>query len=388
MSENSLVLNHLQAVTKQASRLLFIDNLRSAIIILVMLHHTAIIYGGAGSFYYLEPNDYIAKVVLTVLTAFDQAWFMGAFFLLSGYFSPGSFDRKGMGAFLKDRLIRLGIPLVFFYFILNPVAVIVGVNATSSTLTGITAPLTWQDYSALVGWGPLWFVSMLLIFDFGYAAWRWLTRKWASSMARSYKPPGYLMIGIFVLMLALASYLIRIPVPIDKYMLGFPTLAYLPQYLSFFCIGIVASRGNWLRTIPTSKGKWGFVAAVVVTLALFPIILIIGIKSREPLMGGGYWQSGVYALWDSTFAVGFLLALITLFRRFLDYQGRLTPLLSQQSYTVFIIHAPILVFLAVVLRGLYAENLLKFALLAVIAVPLCFALAYLIRKIPLVSRVL
>jgi glucan biosynthesis protein C len=44
--------------------------------------------------------------------------------------------------------------------------------------------------------------------------------------------------------LALSSYLIRIVWPLGKYVLGFPTLAYLPQYLSFFALGTVAFHRN------------------------------------------------------------------------------------------------------------------------------------------------
>jgi len=372
------------ASTRKDMRLFFIDNLRSAIIILVILHHIAVIYSGSGLFYYIEPRDSLATNVLAVFTAFNQAWFMGAFFLLSGYFSAVSFDRKGTWLFLRDRLIRLGIPVVFFYFILNPVAMIVGVNATPSSLTGITTLLTWQDYPRLVGIGPMWFVLMLLLFDFVYAVWR-LTRNRATKPGSCFKLPGYPMIGIFILVLALTSYLIRIPLPLNKSVLGFPTLAYLPQYLSFFCIGIVASRGNWFRTIPNSMGKWGFVTAVVVTFTLFLAALV----DVPALLGNGTWQSGVFAIWDSTFAVAVFLVWMTFFRRFFDRQGRLTRFLSQQSYTVFIIHAPILVLVAVwLLRGLNAENLIKFTLLAVIAVPVSFTLAWLIRKIPFVSKIL
>jgi glucan biosynthesis protein C len=305
--------------------------------------------------------------------------------LLSGYFSPGSFDRKGTWPFLKDRLTRLGIPFVFFFFILNPIAVIVGVNATPSSITGITTRLTWADYPQLIGPGPLWFVSMLLIFDFGYAAWRWLTRNQEFKSKIGSKPPGYGPIAVFILCLALVSYLIRIPVPIDKAILGYPTLAYLPQYLSFFCIGILASRGNWFRTIPGPMGKWAFVTAAIVTVTLFLAALV----DAPALLGNGTWQSAAYALWDSTFAVAVFVLWMILFRRFFDFQGRFGRLLYQHSYTVFIIHAPVLVLLGVwLLRGLNAENLLKFLLLAVIAVSLCFSLAYLIRKIPFVSRVL
>jgi hypothetical protein len=48
----------------------------------------------------------------------------------------------------------------------------------------------------------------------------------------------------------------------------------------------------------------------------------------------------------------------------------------------------VIVLLALALRGVHLEALLKFALAALIGVPLCFALAFLARKIPFVSRFL
>jgi len=92
-------------------------------------------------------------------------------------------------------------------------------------------------------------------------------------------------------------------------------------------------------------------------------------------MGNGHWQFAIYALWDPTFAVGMYLGLITLFRHFLNGQGRFGRFLSQHSYTVYIIQSPIVVFLAVALKGIELENLLKFGMAAVIAVPTCFAVA-------------
>jgi glucan biosynthesis protein C len=166
----------------------------------------------------------------------------------------------------------------------------------------------------------------------------------------------------------------------------FPSLAYLPQYFSFFIIGIIAYRRNWLRTIPSRMGKLGFGVASVATLTLFPIALIFEVPTAA-FLGGGYWQSAVYALWDSTFAVGMVLGLTTLFRRF-NYPSRLGRFLSQQSYTVFIIHIPVIVSLAVAMQGIHLEQLLKFGLAAVIGVPLCFGAAFLVRKIPFADPVL
>ncbi len=389
-----------QAMTGKTSRLFFIDHLRASLVILVVLHHLALVYGGIPPFYYFEPpfNDPLAGLIALVFVLFNQAWFMGAFFLLAGYFTPGSFDRKGPGSFLKARLRRLGIPIILFIFVLSPISWI-GIFLMPASLTGITTPLTWQTYPHLIGLGPLWFVAMLLIFSFGYAAWRRLTRnRTSSSMSRSLLP-SYLHIGIFILALAQVSYLVRIIVPLGEevslfvYFLSFPTIAYLPQYLSFFVLGTVASRHDWFRTLPRSMGVVGFVTAVVAGVLLFPLAFsgrVFSLEITEPLgfLGNGHWQSAVYALWDSIFAVGICLGLIPLFRRFFNGQGRFGRFLSQHSYTVYVIHIPIVVFLAYALRGIELAALLKFGMAAVIVVPTCFAVAYIVRRIPGVSRVL
>lgn len=44
----------------------------------------------------------------------------GFFFLISGFFTPASFDRKGGRAFVRDRLLRLGVPLLVFLLLLRP----------------------------------------------------------------------------------------------------------------------------------------------------------------------------------------------------------------------------------------------------------------------------
>ncbi|MCP4260915.1 MAG: acyltransferase family protein [Planctomycetes bacterium] len=92
-------------------RLYFIDNLRILLITLVIMVHLSVTYGGEGSWYYKEGRaDEISTIVLTVHNAVTQAFFMGFLFMISGYFTPGSYDRKGPRRFFKDRLLRLGIP--------------------------------------------------------------------------------------------------------------------------------------------------------------------------------------------------------------------------------------------------------------------------------------
>jgi fucose 4-O-acetylase-like acetyltransferase len=388
-------------IPSSESRLLFVDNLRIALSILVVLHHIALVYGAASPFYYMEPPPIGLSTykVFLVFVLFNQAFFMGFFFLISGYFVPRSYDRRGSVSYLKWRLLRLGIPLILFIFVLGPISSL-GEYQMPTSLSGITTPLTWQLYPQLIEVGPLWFIEMLLIFDFGYTLWRIISKNRKARPLDDRKPPRYLAIGIFTLALATVSYLLRMVVPMGKTLpilryqvLQFPTLAYLPQYLSFFIIGIIASRRDWFRAIPVSMGYVGFGMALVAAVVLFPLALSGHMFSLKlsvvsgNFVGNGWWHSAVYALWDSIFSVGMCLGLITLFRRFLNQQGKLSRVMSQQSFAVFILHIPIVVFVAVLIRGINLQNLLKFCLAAILIVPLCFAVAWLVRKIPGVSKI-
>lgn len=384
----------LETTSEKTSRLHFVDTLRTALVMLVVLHHVALIYGAGAPFYYVEPpfTEPLTFLLLLVFILVNQSWFMGAFFLLAGYFTPGSFERKGAGLFLKDRLLRLGIPLLVFYFVLNPLSSL-ATYLMPPSLTGITTPPSWEAYPKLIGMGPMWFVAMLLIFSGAYAAWRSLTRNRTPSQ-RASTFPGYLRISVFMALLAALSYLLRMVIPLGKTVLGFPTLAYLPQYLSFFIVGTVASQRDWLRNSPSAKGIAGFIAAFAAGVVLFPLAFsgeLFSLELSETLsnaMGNGHWQSAMYALWDSVFAVGICLALISAFRYFFNRAGTFSTFLARHSYTVYIIHIPLIVYLAFLFRGVEVGSLVKVAGLSAVAVPLCFIAAYLIRKLPFARRIL
>ena len=388
------------ALDGKSSRLFFVDHWRAMLAILVVLHHISLVYGASlQGYYYVEPPFTSPKAFtqLLVFALVNQGWFMGAFFLIAGYFTPGSFDRKGAGAFIKDKLVRLGIPLLLFYFVLSPISFI-GYFLMPSEMTGITTQLTWSSfwkaYPKFIGLGPLWFVAILLVFDFGYAIWRGLIRRRENTSQSNFSAPSYLWIGIFILALAGISYFWRMVIPLGKSVWQFPTLAYLPQYLSFFVVGAIASRRDWFRGVPNSMGIIGLALAILAVVFLFPLAFsgqMFSLELSEALdnsMGNGHWQSAVYALWDSTFAVGLCLGLLTLFRRFSNRQGWFGRFLAQHSYAVYVLHIPIVVFIAYALRSIELGSMQKFGLASVVIVPTCFVVAFLVRKIPGVERVL
>ncbi len=387
-----------QTGARPKTRIYFADYLRAALVSLVILHHVAITYGASGLFYYTEPaTDSAATGLLTLFVTFNQAWFLGLFFLISGYFSPGSFDHKGPRQYIKDRLIRLGIPLLIFFFVLNPITVFIAFShlpVSQVISAGFSYPVTWtwQFYANAVGTGPLWFIELLLFFEIGYIVWRAATKKRTSVREKSCPFPSYRRVALFTLLLAASSYLIRIVLPIELSVLGFPSLFDLPQYLSFFIIGTIASRGDWLRKMPSSMAKRIFVIALIATVTL----LVLAIAGTEmptlgwgSLLGYGSLSSAFFALWDSIFAVGASMMAIAVFRRYFHSPGKLWKFSSKHFYTAYIIQAPIIVSItAAVLSPVNVPSLLKFGLASAIILPLIWGVAYLIRKIPFVDRVL
>ncbi len=341
---------------KSGKRLYFADNLRTWMVILVVLQHLAEIFG------------------LYLFLMLNQAYFMGLLFLLSGYFTPGSYERKGPSKFLMDRLLRLGIPTLVYVFIIRPLDV------------WGSHQITHKPIGNLFALDQMWFVVMLLLFDLGYLAWRTIVKNRPERLVDDApKKLTFPKVAFFTLALTAASYLLRIVIPYGIPVLEFPSLGYLAQYLSFFLIGMLAFRQGWLRSIPGSLGQIGFVLAVLATVILFPTAVFIGSGSKW--IGYGSWQSAVFALWDSIFAVGISLALITFFRRFIDGGKKFGRFLSQHSFAVYVIHVPVIVFLILALSGLQMATLLKFGLAAIVGLPLCFGIAWLIRKIPYVKKI-
>ncbi|WP_199537134.1 hypothetical protein [Spongiactinospora gelatinilytica] len=83
------------------TRLHYIDNLRTALTVLVVLHHVAVTYGTIPAWYHFERARDASGLALDVFVAVNQAFFMGFFFLIAGMSTPGAHDRKGGRGFLR-----------------------------------------------------------------------------------------------------------------------------------------------------------------------------------------------------------------------------------------------------------------------------------------------
>ncbi|MGV4927088.1 acyltransferase family protein (plasmid) [Streptomyces sp. BHT-5-2] len=379
-------------------RLHYVDNLRITLTVLVVLHHTAVTYGDIPLWYYTEPAKDGSGLLLDAFVMINQAFFMGFFFMIAGYFTPPSYDRKGPGPFLRDRLRRLGIPLLAFLLVLRPLSGIDAYLQLKSTMAerGQALPY-WFYYLASWDPGPLWFVEVLLAFALVYALVRFRAARRTQAAPveaapsrptpQPQRPLRPRSIIVFTVCLALATYAWRILVPSDVYVpvLGLPTPSFLPQYASFFVLGVLAHRRGWAQTLSRRTGRLGFVVAGVATLAYLPILTTAASGTVD---GNGTWQSLAAATWESTFAVSIVVGLTVLFRERLNHQGPKAAFLSRHAFAVYLLHAPVLVGLGLAFRWLHAPAAVKFALVGALALPLCWTVAYAVRRLPRADRVL
>jgi len=171
-------------------------------------------------------------------------------------------------------------------------------------------------------------------------------------------------------------------------------VAYLPQYISLYVLGLIAYRRNWFFKLTPRIGR-DWLRTVLIAL-LVPIIVTIlfmigGAGAGTQIgysVGGLHWQAFVYALWEAFMVVGVSIGLLALLRSRWNHQGGLAKGLAANAYTVYLIHPLVIVSVAYAFQAVALYPLLKFVIAVLIALPLCFLISSFIRKFPLADRIL
>ena len=107
----------------------------------------------------------------------------------------------------------------------------------------------------------------------------------------------------------------------------------------------------------------------------------------ETFTGGWNLQALSLAIWEQLTGFSIMIGLIGIFKQRFFEQGKWAKQLSGAAYAVYIIHPVVIVALSAVLKDFDVYPVLKFILLAPISLFLCFSFGLLIKKIPLVNKV-
>lgn len=368
-------------------RMLFVDNIRLALIALVVCHHVVMTYFPIAGWYYRDPVPAgpLTKFLFLLFLGFNQSFFMGALFALAGYFAAMSLRKKGSASFAAGRLFRLGLPTAVYMVAINPATICLGYAAEIQAKGGPELFLA-HYFSGLGVWsgsGPMWFALALLIFSLVYAAGYALKRPVPE--VRESRPVTAGLLTWLALLCAAGAFALRLFFPMGKTVLGMQ-IGNFVQYVLLFGFGVAAYANDWLRSLDARFGRRCLLVAGCALVAWAVLILATDRTSLAFCRGGLHWQSLYYALWESVSGVCMTVGLIVLFRERWNRQNRCVAALSDSAFAVYVLHPPVLVALALALTPLAAPALAKVLLLCALGLPACFAVGWLVRRVPVLRE--
>lgn len=351
-------------------RLAFVDNLRTLLMVFLVIGHVAIGYSGlAGAVPGGVEPGLFTTVALLWLVSTAQAFGGPLLFLISGFFTPIAYDKRTPIAFLRDRLVRLGVPLLIYDLLVNPLIVYSAGPAPASPIEFLRH---YPAYVTGLGTGPAWYVLNLLLFNLGYVGWRWLGQKGLfpgqAPIAVTHRGVLGLIVG-----LSIATFGLRLFFPVGWGNFFCLRLPYYAIYLGSYALGIMAWRGGWLTTAIDRLGRRWLVAGSVAALC-FPALLFLG--PPEDLFGGLSLTALLFAFWEIFTGIGLALGMFYLFRRRFATQGTLARVLSRSAFAVYLIHAPVIRVLNLMLWDVPLMPMPMFILVSTLAVPICFLISY------------
>jgi hypothetical protein len=355
---------------------LWVDSVRVVLIAGVIVVHAATAYlvDIAGWYYDDELTTSEPWSTLVTIPAFFGAVFaLGPLFLLAGWFSAGSIGRRGPGGFARSRLLRLGVPLVVFVLLIQPLSDYVG-NVRSEKGS-------FAYYLGHTEASVMWFAAALLAFSLVYAAWQQLGVRPAPM------PFGPRLLVRAALSIAVGSFAVWIVMPLEDEMLLNLRVPAWPQGAVLFALGVHAAHGGWLTDLPrrTRRASGWTVVAASAALAAF---LAVEVEPGGELATSADVPTALFALFDGVIAVAFTLWLLAWFQCRWTAPGALVERAARGSFATYCIHPLLLTAIMVAFAAVPLGAPIKFLVVSAVGVPACFATGYGLTRVPGVSSVL
>lgn len=364
-----------------------LDNLRTFLTGLVTVHHSALVYGGIGGWPFKSKAITNPSSVLVGFNMFNQSFFMGLFFWISGRVSAQSLEKSSQpSTFLKNKILRLGVPALAYTLIAAP---IVRLIAKPDLASQSISAFLWDYYSTLRDVkGSLWYPVTLLCFDAVATL-----LKQASNTSTEKSNEGRLdvyekMKKYGWLAVVICNFLAKTRYPVGA---SLPLISLQPaygfQYIYAYSLGYL-SHGSGDRTMKgpydpvrantdktngsdvteaaQSSTRTSLQTAVAVSILSISIMFVPRYldtqgwpgKTTEQVFGGWNLPSLLYTLWGE---VSFNLvgpALMVYFEKWYNAPANSPTWNPRYSYASFLMHEPISVAMEVLVeKVLLSEQL-------------------------------
>lgn len=401
----SAVLATSQGIQPQGNYNVSIGYLRAFVTLLVLAHHAVIVYCSFAPPRAVsllpQPRWWQAFPVadtahwngFSLLVSFNDMFFMALMFFLSGLFVWNNLERKGSGAFLRDRFFRLGVPFVFAAAIIAPLAYYPTFLQTGAT-TGLAGFS--REWLSLGNWpaGPAWFVWLLLAFDCLAVLLTLVLPKWGDSLGRftaSFSRP----FALFALVATLSA-LAYVPMelafnPLQWSSFGpftFQTSRVL-HYLVYFLIGAGVGAYGINRGVLAPDGKLArrWPLWILRSWFAFALVTVLIIVASTKGLGSRWWEvAGDISF--SLFCAASCFAALAFFMRFARSRVKLFDSLRDNAYGMYLVHYAFASWLQYSLVSAPLPGIAKGCLVFLGTVALSWGTVALLRRVPTVARII
>jgi peptidoglycan/LPS O-acetylase OafA/YrhL len=263
-----------------------LDALRTVVVVGLVFFHAALVFDASDDFYVKNSET---TGVTTILAGFGVVWAMPLLFAVAGIGAWHSLGKRGPGRFAAERLLRLGVPLVFATLTIVPVPQWLRLRADPAYDESywqflprfFDVRLSPGDFPFLLQGeyfetGHLWFVVLLLAWSLLLAAAvRWLPHP--RGIAAAAERPG------MVLLAALPIGLISAVVGLEEGFAAWSRWA----YLIFFVYGFTIASDDRIGAAVRRHARLAAVLGPLLFAASAPAFVA---ADGDPFQGMGWVQ--------------------------------------------------------------------------------------------------
>ncbi|HWR43372.1 acyltransferase family protein [Sporomusa sp.] len=359
-------------------RMYFLDNLRSFIVLLVVVFHASMAYMPYAPWWWYvldsQRNAFFNWFVLV-----NDVFIMPIMFFIAGYFAVKSLAKRGTAHFIRDKITRLIIPWIIGIIFLAP-AITYFIYVTRSQ-----TPPEYLYYWFNLFFGKsyqqahYWFLGVLALFCLILAFIH--SRNWIKVTPVKAVKPSSAFFVVFVLAGSAGFFAVNTVVgDYDwlnlKYILVIqPTRVVL--YTLYFALGVYACRRQWFIAGYSPRPlRWS--VSAIVTGGLF-VGGKIGFATHT-----GFLVLAVNAFLHTLFCLCTVLALLGVFQRWVNSRSYLWRRLAANSYAVYYVHQFAVLSLNYALLSFQAGPFVKFFLSASLAVLISYVICeFAIGRLPM-----
>jgi surface polysaccharide O-acyltransferase-like enzyme len=384
--------------TVKAGRIVALDRARTFITLLVVIHHSVVNYT------YFGNGDRIRWLGFDLVVLFNDSFFMAFMFLISGLFVHDSLARRGAAGYLRQRAWRLGVPLLISIFVLIPIAYYASfLRYHLSGTTDFNFLHFWWHTMTIGPWpsGQSWFLWVLLTFDIVAAAIWSLAPKLLAGFGQSISALRSRPMTAFAALLTVSvvSYLPmhlafgdaswfepgHYPFPIQTSRI----LLYSAYFFTGVGIGVVSLRSGILAESGPIAKRWpvwlGF--AVLFYGAILLLVYAhhnwITNFASPPLP----WKMA-YGLAFAMFSAAMAFTVLTTSLHLAQSSLGLLDAMQPSAYGIYLFHYVFIIWLQYAVYDPPFPAIIKFAIVFAGTLSMSWSLTVLLRKVPVVARMI